>query len=124
MSHSGAAPFFDDVWQHVSSFIPISEIPTFRSVCHCFAARSFNDRFFKAVEFRNIAFISYLKSSLESQVEITHTKDMNQEDISNALKEEFPYCIQKSGHEEHANQREFKPFLFDFKLTNKGDQKL
>ena len=75
-------------------FIPISEIPTFRSVCHCFAARSFNDRFFKAVEFRNIAFISYLKSSLKSQVEITHTKDMNQEDISNALKEEFPYCIQ------------------------------
>ena len=105
MSHSGVGQFFDDdvwqhvssddVWQHVSSFIPISEIPTFRSVCHCFAARSFNDRFFKAVEFRNIAFISYLKSSLKSQVEITHTKDMNQEDISNALKEEFPYCIQK-----------------------------
>ena len=29
----------DEIWQHISHFIPISSIPTFRSVCRCFAAR-------------------------------------------------------------------------------------
>ena len=44
---------------------------------------------------------------------------MNQEDISNALKEEFPYCIQKSGHEEHANQREFNGFYLILERIHK-----
>ena len=99
----------DEIWQHISHFIPISSIPTFRSVCRCFAARQLNQYFVEAPKFRNANVISFLKSKLGSCVDILRTPN-----------DRWPYSIQKSGHQNHPDDPTYQRFLFDFRKNEDG----